>query len=56
MCCQGLGVNVCMLVPSVDIEFAIIQVTPPSQEGGTQSFGELEVLSGRTSERTSILS
>ena len=47
-------INVFMLVPSVTVDFAAVQVVPPSQESCTHITGELDVLSARASRRTSI--
>lgn len=47
-------VKVFMLVPSVPVAFAAVQVAPPSQESCTHILGELAVLSARASRRTSM--
>ena len=47
-------IKVLMLVPRVAVDFAAVQVVPPSQESCTHILGELAVLSARASRRTSI--
>jgi len=47
-------VKVFMLVPRVPVDFAAVQVVPPSQDICTHILGELDVLSARASRRTSI--
>ena len=47
-------INVLMLVPRVVVDFAAVQVAPPSQESCTHILGALAVLSARASRRTSM--
>ena len=47
-------VKVFILVPSVPVDFAAVQVVPPSHDNCTHILGELDVLSARASKRTSI--
>jgi len=47
-------INVLMLVLRVAVDFAAVQVAPPSQESCTHILGALAVLSARASRRTSM--
>ena len=48
------SMRVAVVVPSVAVDCAAVQDTPPSHESWTHIFGEPDVLSARASRRTSM--